>query len=412
MEKSNFDISYYLLRSRRLKNGHAPIIMTVTINGQVDEARINRALPLDLWDQRAKKCKGKSREAIEINDYISALNTKAREAHKELLMYGAYISPTAILQKTFNEEDKVTLLDDMMHKIEWMNELEKAGKIKKVTINRYTNCYRAVKKTIKNHYKKEDITYPEITTEFIKKLEKYLTLEKENPICKNTLVRYMKCLKRFINEALQEGLIKRDPFIGTKYVQPKVIPIFLTKSELKRIETKNFGMERLDLVKDLFLFSCYTGLAFIDAKQLSPNDIFEDNERVLWIRKNRKKLFDNPADTVANVPLIPQAIQILEKYRNHPKAIKSNTCLPLYCNQVMNRYLKEIADCCEINKKLTTHVARHTFGTTITLLNKVSLPNVSKMMGHSSIRMTEHYARVMDQSLKEDMFKVAEKMAL
>lgn len=154
-----------------------------------------------------------------------------------------------------------------------------------------------------------------------------------------------------------------------------------------------------------------TGLAFVDAKELRPEHLFRDNDGNLWIRKGRHKMKRNQANCISNVPLLETAQQILERYKDHPLCAQKGLCLPVLSNQKMNSYLKEIADFCGITKNLTTHVARHTFGTTITLANKVSLENVSKMLGHSSTRMTQHYARVLDQNILEDMMNVEKRLA-
>ena len=149
-----------------------------------------------------------------------------------------------------------------------------------------------------------------------------------------------------------------------------------------------------------------TGLAFVDAKELRREDLYKDNNDKLWIRKARHKIKKNKARCTSTIPLLDPAVKILSFYENHPKCEESGLCLPLYCNQTMNVCLKEIAAVCNIPKNLTTHVARHTFATTIALANKVSLQNVSKMMGHTTTRMTEHYARVMDQTIMDDMEKI------
>ena len=182
--------------------------------------------------------------------------------------------------------------------------------------------------------------------------------------------------------ALAKEWMRKNPFYGYKMEQDETDPVFLTYDELQTVMKKKFTIPRLELVRDVFVFACFTGLAFSDV-----------------------------ASSISNIPLLPVPLAILEKYKEHPTCIKKGCCLPVMCNQKMNSYLKEIADFCSIKKNLTTHVARHTFGTTVTLANNVPLQDVSVMLGHASTRMTQHYARVMNSSLKEAMNSVKERLA-
>ena len=410
MKQETVNILFYLA-SRPLKSGEFPIVLRVTVNGQSDQSTINRTIDRKLWNQAKSSCKGKDRNSKEINDYLSDLKSGINSIHKDLILTEALITPTAILTKLFNREEKQTVLKFMRTEIERMESLIGID-YEKVTLNRYWNCFRCVSEVIRLHYKKEDITFPELNPEFIHRLDYYYKKEKKSPLSNNTIVRYMKCFKKITNMAIEQGLIKKNPFSGCKYVQEETDPTFLTKEELKRIEKKEFEIERLNVVKDTFIFCAYTGLAFTDAKELSYSDIVTDNNGKMWIRKGRHKIKKNKARCTSNVPLLGPAIKILEKYRDHPKCIETGVCLPFYSNANMNSYLKDIAASCRITKNLTTHVARHTFGTTITLANKVSLQNVSKMLGHTSTRMTEHYARVLDQTIMEDMENVAVRLVL
>ena len=207
--------------------------------------------------------------------------------------------------------------------------------------------------------------------------------------------------------ALAKEWMRKDPFYGYKMTQDETDPVFLTYNELQIIMNKDFEIPRLALVRDIFVFACWTGLAFADVFTLSPENLEQDNNGDWWIRKGRVKLeHRRKASSISNIPLLPVPLAILKKYENNPICIKNNKCLPVLSNQKMNSYLKEIADLCNVKKNLTTHAARHTFATTITLANDVPLQDVSAMLGHASTRMTQHYARVMTTSLKESMSKV------
>ena len=173
---------------------------------------------------------------------------------------------------------------------------------------------------------------------------------------------------------------------------------FLTEEELNRIYNKRFSSERLTLVKDIFIFSCYTGLAYIDVKGLKKDHIGIGIDGEKWIFKNRQK-----TDTKSKIPLLPIAEELVQKYTNHPKCINEDSILPILSNQKMNGYLKEIGDLCDIPKKITFHMARHTFATSVTLTNGVPIETVSKMLGHKNIQTTQHYAKILDKKVSEDM---------
>ena len=176
---------------------------------------------------------------------------------------------------------------------------------------------------------------------------------------------------------------------------------------------KGSKLSGFSILVALIVFYRFTGLAFADVSTLRPEHLEQDNNGDWWIRKGRVKLERRrKSSSIANVPLLPVPLAILKKYESHPICLKQGTCLPVVCNQKANSYLKEIADFCGIKKNLTTHAARHTFATTVTLANNVPLQEVSAMLGHASTRMTQHYARVMDKNLKDNMNIVRSKMGL
>ena len=197
---------------------------------------------------------------------------------------------------------------------------------------------------------------------------------------------------------MANGWLDKDPFINFKAKVVEVERAFLTEEELQTLHNKEFQIGRLTQVKDIFLFSCYTGLAYIDAKNLTQTNIVIGIDGNYWIHTHRKK-----TDTPSHIPLLPPALEIIDKYKQNPKSINDDALLPVLSNQKMNAYLKEIAVCCEINKDLTFHIARHTFATTVTLSNNVPIESVSKMLGHKTLRTTQHYAKILDSKVSNDM---------
>lgn len=411
MKQGTMKILFFVLKTKLLKNGEAPILMRITINGQYEETRIQRSIPLKLWNA-AKGCsKGKDRASNELNSYLSELATRALEKYKELILEQAISTPSLILKRVFGKDTEMrTLLGTIRLEIK---EMEKVMNIDyaPVTINRYKNVLKKLENSIPTFYDKEDITFHELTPEFIKAFDMHL--KTEVGLCRNTIVRYMKCFKKITNMALTKGWMKKDAFYGYKMEQDETDPVFLTYNELQTVMNKEFTIPRLTLVRDIFIFASFTGLAFADVSTLKKEDLVQDNNGDWWIRKGRIKLTHRrKASSICNIPLLPVPLTILKKYENNPVCIKKRCCLPVPCNQKMNSYLKEIADFCGIKKNITTHTARHTFGTTITLANNVPLQDVSVMLGHSSTRMTQHYARVMNNNLKKSMNHVKEQLTL
>ena len=256
---------------------------------------------------------------------------------------------------------------------------------------------------INSNYKKEDIPASELSSSFVFKLEQYLKYEssfkEQTGIKNNSVVKYIKMYKTACNYAIKMDLIIKNPFNiydGRLSVKDAV---FLTQLELNTIENKIFSTPRLEKVKDIFLFSCYTGYAPVDALELTERNLSEDSTGNLWIMTSRAKTAIR-----ANVPVLPTVEKIISKYKNQQKGL-----IPKISNQKMNAYLKEIADVCGINKHLTWYVARHTFATTVTLGNGVRLENVSAMMGHTNTKQTQHYAKVLDVNIMEDMEKLKSK---
>lgn len=409
MKQGTMKILFFVLKTKLLKNGEAPILMRITINGQYEETRIQRSVPLKLWNA-AKGCsKGKDRASNELNSYLSELATRALEKYKELILEQAISTPSLILKRVFGKDTEIrTLLGTIRLEIK---EMEKVVNIDyaPVTINRYKNVLKKLENSIPTFYDKEDITFHELTPEFIKAFDMHL--KTEVGLCRNTIVRYMKCFKKITNMALAKGWMKKDAFYGYKMEQDETAPVFLTYDELQTVMNKEFTIPRLALVRDIFIFACFTGLAFADVSTLKKEDLMQDNNGDWWIRKGRIKLMhQRKASSICNIPLLPVPLAILKKYENNPVCIKKGCCLPVPCNQKMNSYLKEIADFCGIKKNITTHAGRHTFGTTITLANNVPLQDVSVMLGHASTRMTQHYARVMNASLKKSMLNVKKRL--
>lgn len=279
----------------------------------------------------------------------------------------------------------------------------KYGERSPASLQKYDRAKELIKLFLRKKYKIDNIAVEKITGAFIHNLESFLKYESEYKgrvgIKNNSVVKYFKTFKTVCNFGIKLDLIVKNPFSKYDGKLQKKDATFLTQEELNKIEERVFKIERLEKVKDIFLFSCYTGYAPIDAESLTSENLISGNDGDLWIITDRIK-----TGIRANVPVLPPVQRIIEKYKD-----KQETLIPKISNQKMNAYLKEIADVCGITKNLTWYVARHTFATTVTLGNGVRLENVSAMMGHSNIKQTQHYAKVLDSNVLDDMKKLKTK---
>ena len=401
MERNSFSVLFFLKKTKLLKNGEASVCMRITVNNARSETNIRKSITPSLWNQ-AKECsRGKNRKSNDLNKFIEEARIKLYNIHAELKKESLPITATILRDKFFNLEEKEepkTLIATFQEHNDQCRQL--VGKdFALVTVRRYESCKRYLAELIKIKYDKEDLPLKDINGEFIRAFDFYLKTEKE--CAQNTVIRYMKCLKKIANLSLANEWINKDPFTGIKFHEKEVNREFLTWDELQIITNKKFDLPRIDLVRDIFIFGCYTGLSFIDIKQLTAEHIVKDREGNFWIRKARQK-----TKNMCNIPLLDIPLAIIEKYKDNPKCQKQNVLLPVPCNQKMNSYLKEISDLCGIHKEISTHVSRHSYATSVCLANGVSIENVAKMLGHSNINMTKRYARVLDQSILKDMQKV------
>ena len=402
MKRSSFNVLFFLKKTKLLKNGEASVCMRITVDGTRVENNIRKSIDPSLWSQAKESARGKSRKSCDLNAYIDNARIKLHQIFCELKEQNQPIT-ARLLQEIFFGQDKEpeavrTLIGTMQEHNDQCRAL--VGKdYALITVRRYESCKRYLVELIRQKYGKDDLPLAEVNGELVRAFEFYLKTEKG---CQqNTVIRYMKCLKKITNLALANEWIAKDPFIGIKFHEKEVIREFLTMDELLTIYHKEFPLERITVVRDVFIFAAFTGLAFIDVQQLSPEHIVKDNNGNLWIRKPRQK-----TKNMCNIPLLDIPLEILRKYADYPASKKKGALLPVPCNQKMNSYLKEIADLCQIKKNLTTHTARHSYATSVCLANGVSIENVAKMLGHSNIKMTQHYARVLDSSILKDMNNV------
>lgn len=397
-----FSILIWANNARKNHEGIS-LFARITVDGKRAEISLKKKVNPEKWDPKLGCMKGNSEEAKTINTYISQVKSEIFKLYTQMQMFDEFITAEALKRKFSGEkEEKKSLLqvfdfhNSEMEKVVGIN-------IEKVTLTKYKTVRNKVAAFIKHQYKKTDFYLQELNHQFITNFEFYL--KSEDKIDHNTTMRYIRNLKKIINDAVRNEWLMRNPFDSFKCSLKKVDRDILFMEEIQRIQEKEFKIPRLNQVKDLFIFSCYTGLAYVDVMKLTPDNITVGIDRELWINTNRKK-----SDESVKVPLLPEAKEILQKYKSHPDVIHSGGILPRMSNQKLNSYLKEIADTCGIEKNLTFHLARHTFATTVTLNNGVPLETVSKLLGHSSIKTTQIYAKVLEKKVSEDMSALRSKL--
>ncbi|MBI5539544.1 MAG: site-specific integrase [Bacteroidia bacterium] len=273
------------------------------------------------------------------------------------------------------------------------------------TVERYETSLMHTENFIKLFYKKTELPISQINHKFITDYELYFKTERN--CSHNTTMKYIKNFRKIIRIALANGIIKTDPFSNFKMTIKKVDREYLNEEELEILLNKKFDFQRLEQVRDCFLFSCFTGLAHSDLKRLTKENIVTGTDGKLWVKINRKK-----TNNLSSIPILPITKSLIEKYAYNEYCMTHNVLLPVYTNQRMNAYLKELALICKINKNLSSHIARHTFATTVTLNNDVPIETVSKILGHSSINMIKIYARLLDKKVGNDIKHLHDKFSI
>lgn len=400
MKQNTFSIIFLIRKTRLTKRGEAPIQMRITANGRFIELNTQRKIEPANWNQKKERATGKTPAQQEINRYLEWLRIRAYEIQKELLDQNGYVEPVLIKEYLQGKHNTCKMFFKVFEEHNEQMSLLIGKEYNEITLRRYRLCLRYLKEMLSEETKVEDIPIKNVTGELVRKFEAFLKIEKN--CAQNTVIRYMKCMKKITNLALANGWIITNPFASVKFKEKKVIRDFLTINELNMLKDKEFEIPRLEIVRDVFLFCCFTGLAFIDVYNLKREHIIEDAKGRKWIHKQRQK-----TDVEFFVPLLELPLALIEKYKDHALCKQSGKVLPVFVNQKMNSYIKEIADFCGIKKHLTMHIARYTFATTVTLANNIKLENVSRMLGHTTTRMTEHYAHVLNESLANDMDKLS-----
>lgn len=403
LEKS-FGLFFFLKQPKNQKNGERYVYLRITVDGISKEVSTKRLWSPDKWNQSAGKATGTKEDAKSLNVYLDTLCSKVYQAKISLLEGNKAVTADALKNYlTGRGDDKKMLLRVFADHNEQMEAL--IGKdFVYATLQRYRTTCDHVKAFIKWKYNVEDLDINELDHEFVADFAFWLKSIKN---CgHNSTMKYISNVKKILLQCIKKGWLNRDPFVNFKTTRKEVKIIALTDDELNRMTEKNFGIDRLNHVRDIFVFCCYTGLAYVDVEHLRRNQIIKGIDNIEWINSKRQK-----THSPIRLPLLPKAKEIMDSYEDHHSCKEAGFVLPVLSNQKMNAYLKEIADICGIRIKLTFHIARHTFATTVTLSKGVPIETVSKMLGHKSLRQTQHYAKILDLKVSQDMMMLKERLA-
>ena len=395
MVRSSFSILFFIRESKARKNGNVPIEVMITVNGERNSFSTGKQIAIEKWDKTKQQVKGKDQETQNLNNYLKAIKAKLYQKEAELLERGFIITAQILYDAYFDKVEslKERSLFEVFEEHNQEQEKLVGNGVSKAThwVSVYT--IRLLREFVQQKYKREDLYLRELNLNFIQSFHSFLRIDKG--MAQNSSTKHLKLLKKIINLSVANSYMAFNPFSTYKVEREPVDIDFLDEEELRKIINFDTPLPRLERAKDMFLFGCFTGLSYIDIKTLTPEHFEKDNTGRIWIKKRRVK-----TGVLSRIPLLPIAKLILDKYKGGEKL------LPIQDPADINKYLKDIAILCGINKRICFHTSKHTFASTVTLANNISLEVVSKMLGHTNTRMTAHYAKLIDKCIGEQMDKL------
>lgn len=388
----------YWLYTQSVEPGFAILYVRITINSKRANFSLKKKIDISKWDSSKSKMKGFSQEAKLFNNYLDKTTAKISKAYQELEYEEKLITAQLVKSRYLGTDQKHKTLQDL---VTYHNQFVEK-KIHKDTLRSYKTSQNYLFSYINVLLKTTDLYLKELNYQFLLGFESYLRnyqpTNGQSAIQNNTVMKHIQRLRKMIKMAVEMEWINKDPFIKFSPTIEKKQREYLSETELEKIQNYHSNIPRLRLVKDLFLFSCYTGLSYIDIRNLSPDNIVKGIDGGNWIFTKRQK-----TGTSVKVPLLEPAEKLIKTSTENYRKIDVNKIFPTISNQKVNSYLKEIADVCGITKNLTFHMARHTFATTVTLSNGIPIETVSKMLGHTKLTTTQIYAKIVDRKVSEDM---------
>ncbi|MDO6761591.1 site-specific integrase [Tamlana sp. 2_MG-2023] len=401
---NTFSILFWVDQKKAIFN-YALIYARVSVNGKRVNISTKRKVHLEIWDTKKKKATGNSSEASQVNLYLDQVHSQIFQCYQDLIFKKKLVTAKLIKSNYVGEGENAKTLQNIID----YHAKKSESTLASGTIRNFLVTEKYIKRYLKRVFKTTDIYLNQLDYKFICDFEHFLHTYwpkgHPNGMSHNTVMKHIQRFRKMVTLAFHLEWIDKDPFIRWKPTFEKREREFLSANELSNIETYNFPIERLDRVRDLFIFSCYTGISYADIIVLTESNIVMGIDGFNWIITKRQK-----TKTPVKVPILDKAQELIAKYSNHPMTIVSETLFPVISNAKLNLYLKEIADACGIKKNLTFHIARHTFATTITLTNGVPIETVSKLLGHTRVATTQIYAKVIERKVSTDMLSLKKKL--
>ena len=400
MDKSTFSILFIMQKGKPNAEGNAPIFARITINHQMTHLATRYYLPADRWLPKDGRTVGRTKEEKEVNAYLDNLRGLIFAKYNEMFLAGEVVTARKLKCRLISKDERaMTLLDLFDDYIKDYSKLVGVSKTKK-TCDRYILTRKRVEEFMQSEYKRTDISVNDVNPKFITSFEIFLRTQYK--LSNNYVMKMIQRFRSIYQVAIDNGWAHKNPFVSFKLKFENTERGYLTMDELTKLMNKQLISKRLEQIRDVFVFSCFTGLAYCDAQALTAEHIIVGPNETPWLRTHRQK-----TSTPVDVPLLDVPLQILAKYEG---CCPNGKLLPIPSNQKCNDYLKEIAAICGIEKRLTFHLARHTFATTVTLTNGVPIESVSKMLGHRSLKTTQIYAKIVNDKLAEDMTNLSTRL--
>ena len=400
MDKSTFSILFIMQKGKPNAEGNAPIFARITINHQMTHLATRYYLPPERWLPKEGRTVGRTKEEKEVNAYLDNLRGLIFAKYNEMFLAGEVVTARKLKCRLISKDEKsMTLLERFDDYIKDYAKLV-GHTTSKITHDRYVLTRKRLMEYMEAEYKRSDISVNEVNPKFVNGFE--IFLRSQFKLSTSYVMKTILKFKSVYQVAIDNGWAQKNPFANFKFHYEQAERGYLTMDELTRVMQKTMPSKRLEHIRDVFVFSCFTGLAYCDARALTREHIIIGSNNRPWLRTHRQK-----TSTPVDVPLLNVPLQILAKYEG---CSGNDRLLPIPANQKCNDYLKEIAAICGIEKRLTFHIARHTFATTVTLTNGVPIESVSKMLGHRSLKTTQIYAKIVNDKLAEYMTNLSTRL--
>ena len=399
MMKSIFRVVFYLRSNYVNKEGKTSVMLRIYLNNErLSLGSTGISVKSSQWDKEKERIKGRTTEALNTNLQLDNIASGLQSIFRRIEM-SDIVSLERIKSEFLGKKEEIDTLMQLFEKHNGDVAKQVGVSVGKATLQKYNVCKRHFSEFLEKQYKRSDLKLTELTYVVIREFDLYLRTEVGQNA--NTATKTMKTFKTITLLGQKMGVLLHDPFMNHRFHIEPVNRGFLTDEEILLIANKDLGISRLELVRDIFIFSCFTGLAYIDVSNLTPDHIVTLGDKQ-WIMTQRQK-----TSVETNVLLLDIPKAIIAKYGG--KTYRNGKLFPMLTNQKTNSYLKEIADICGIKKNLTFHLARHTFAT-MSLSKGVPMESVSKMLGHTNIRTTQIYARITNKKIEHDMEELADKL--